>query len=36
MEEVSTCTDTSEHMESPNSLCSTGVLLGHAGHDEGG
>lgn len=34
--DVTTCTDTSEHTEKPIALCSTGVFLGHAGHEEGG
>lgn len=34
--EVTACTDTSEPTEKYLAVCSTGVLLGHAGHEEGG
>lgn len=30
------CTDTSEHTEKYSASWSTGVFLGHAGHEEGG
>lgn len=32
-EKVTACTDTLEHTEKVLALCSTGVVLGHAGHE---
>lgn len=36
MEELTACTDTLEPTEKYLAVWSTGVLLGHAGHEEGG
>lgn len=36
LEDVTACTDTSEHTEKYSASCPAGVFLGHAGHEEGG
>lgn len=35
-EDVTTCADTLEHTEKYSALKTTGLLLGHAGYEEGG
>lgn len=36
IEDLPACPDTLEHTEKHSISCSTGLLFGHAGHDEGG
>lgn len=36
LENNTTCADTLEHTEKHSASCPTGVVFGHAGHDEGG